>query len=295
MLEKMDEMLIGVKPQREWGLLVITYLFLGGSGAGLYVVSMYMDSLAGSLLGLFLVVVGAVLLLFDLGRPERFWRAFCRPGSSWISRGTFFITLLLVVGALQIAPAIPGLSSLPWGEGTAAGVTLKVMAALLAFLVMIYTGFVLSPSPAIPFWNSTFFPIIFLVYSLLAGVDFFILSSPLLGGAGVNLLALEKFQGYLVIACLVLILSHVSVMARGTTAARESMRLLTRGRFAVAFLGGVIIAGLFLPLALTGSLMLRAHAEVAVASLILAGILRLFGDYLFRYLMIRVGVYDSVM
>ena len=296
MLEKMDELLIGMKGQREWGLLIITYLFLGGSGAGLYVVSMYMNSFMGSILGLLLVVLGAILLLFDLGRPERFWRAFCKPGTSWISRGTFFITLLLVTGALQIAPSIPGLESLPWGEGTAIGLTLKVVAAVLAFLVMIYTGFVLSPSPAIPFWNSTFFPIIFLVYSLLAGVDFYLLSSPILGGgSGAELVMLERFQGYLAIACLVLIFSHISVMTTGTAAARESMRMLTRGRFALAFVGGVVIAGLLLPLALTGGLLWQARAEVALASLILAGILRLFGDYLFRYLMIRVGLYDSLM
>jgi len=41
MAARIDEFLIGVKPQREWGWLVISYLFLGGAGAGLFLISLY--------------------------------------------------------------------------------------------------------------------------------------------------------------------------------------------------------------------------------------------------------------
>ena len=40
MAARIDEFLIGVKPQREWGWLVISYLFLGGAGAGLFLISL---------------------------------------------------------------------------------------------------------------------------------------------------------------------------------------------------------------------------------------------------------------
>ena len=295
MVEKIDELLVGIRPQREWGILVIIYLFLGGSGAGLYAVSLYMNRPFESILGLVTVAVGALFLLFDLGRPERFWRAFMRPDTSWISRGTFFIALLLAAGTLQVAPSIPGLEFLPWGNGTMIGSILKGAAGILAVLVMTYTGFVLSPSPAIPFWNSPLVPAVFLGYSLLAGVDFFLLIERALGLGGGNLLFLERFQGLLTVVCLSLVVLHVGLMSVRTVAAQQTVRMLTRSPYAVLFVGGVLLAGLVAPLILTGKLILDRNTEVAVHSLVLAGFMRLSGDYLFRYLMVRTGCYDSII
>ena len=224
MIERIDALLVGVKPQREWGSLVVVYLFLGGAGAGLYAVSLYMERPFEAILGLAAVAVGALFLLLDLGRPERFWRAFLRPGTSWISRGTFFIALLLLFGAAQAAPSFPGLGFLPWGEGTTAGWMLKGTSALLAVLVMTYTGFVLSPSPAIPFWNSPLVPAVFLSYSMLAGVDLFLLLERAFGRAGGNLMVLERFQGHLTALCLAIVVLHVAVMSARTVAARETVK-----------------------------------------------------------------------
>ena len=290
MTARIDEFLIGVKPQREWGWLVITYLFLGGAGAGLFLISLYMDHAGAGALGLLVVLAGTILLLLDLGRPERFWRAFFRPQSSWISRGCFFITLLVVLGALQLTLSILGIE-LPSGIGA----TVKFVSAAAAVLVMIYTGFVLSPSAAIPFWNSTFFPIIFFAYSLLAGIDILILTSPVMPGPALDLAALERWQNYLVLGCLLLVLSHLSVMSGSAIAARESIRALTRGRWATLFLGGVIGLGLVVPLLLGWPLAGRSEMQTLFVVTIALAILRLFGDYLFRFLVIRAGMYDPLL
>ena len=92
----MNELMVGFKAQREWGTMIVTYLFMGGAGAGIYLVSMAVGSAAGAMLGLATVAVACLVLLADLGHPERFWRAFKRPARSWISRGTYFIPLLFV-------------------------------------------------------------------------------------------------------------------------------------------------------------------------------------------------------
>ena len=294
MAARIDEFLIGVKPQREWGWLVISYLFLGGAGAGLFLISLYMDHAWAGLLGLLVLVLGTLLLLLDLGRPERFWRAFFRPWSSWISRGCFFITFMVFFGALQIAPQVVGLGFL-WESGSALGSVIKAVSVAAAVLVMIYTGFVLSPSPAIPFWNSALFPVIFFVYSLLAGIDILILASPFLPGAPLDLVSLERLQIYLALACLLLVLSHLSVMSSSAVAARESIRLLTRGRWGLLFLGGVIVAGLVVPLALSWAVLWKSQAQAVFAFTVILALLRLFGDYLFRFLVIRVGLYDPLL
>jgi len=180
-----------VRLQRAWGLLVINYLFLGGAGAGLYLASLWVGSAWGELSGLVVVGVGTLFLFRDLGRPERFWRAFMRPRTSWISRGTIVITLLGGLGGLHALSALTGL-----GAGPAQS-ALAVAAGCMAVVVMVYTGFVLSPSPAIPFWNSAFFPMIFLAYSLLAGLDILILGGLTGLVAGVLLADLEGIYFHL--------------------------------------------------------------------------------------------------
>ncbi|HTM09142.1 MAG TPA: NrfD/PsrC family molybdoenzyme membrane anchor subunit [Verrucomicrobiae bacterium] len=293
-MSRIDEFFIGVKPQREWGWLVITYLFLGGAGAGLFLVSLYLRHGWAGALGIALLVAGAALLLVDLGRPERFWRAFFHPRTSWISRGCFFIAAVVVFGGVQTALRIMGLEAEPGTPAATVSVVMDSIAGAAALLVMIYTGFVLAPSPAIPFWNSAFFPMVFFVYSLLAAIDILILSSPLLPGAALDIAWLERSQGYLAVACLILLLSHLSIMSGSAVAARASIRLLTHGRWAPFFLGGVVGAGLIVPLAfftLAGGSDLKAvFAVTAVLAL-----LRLFGDYLFRFLVIRAGMYDPLL
>lgn len=285
---RLDEFLIDVKPQKEWGWLVITYLFLGGAGAGLFLASLYMGHPWAEGLGLLLLLVGTLFLLLDLGRPERFWRAFFRARTSWISRGCYFITALTVLGGLDL---------LLQSSGGDAGVVwlVKAGAAIAAVAVMVYTGFVLSPSPAIPFWNSTFFPVIFFAYSLLAGIDFLILASPVLPPPAIDLARLEKVQFGLVVLCLVMVMSHLSVMSSSALAARKSIQLLTRGKWGMLFLGGVIGVGLVLPLLLAWPAVWQPSFQTMFAITALLALLRLFGDYLFRFLVIRAGLYDPLL
>ncbi len=285
---RLDEFLIDVKPQKEWGWLVITYLFLGGAGAGLFLASLYMGHPWAEGLGLLLLLVGTLFLLLDLGRPERFWRAFFRARTSWISRGCYFITALTVLGGLDLLLQASGT------EGGVAGLV-KVGAAIAAVAVMVYTGFVLSPSPAIPFWNSTFFPVIFFAYSLLAGIDFLILASPVLPAPAIDLVRLEKIQFGLVILCLLMVMSHVSVMSSSALAARKSIQLLTRGKWGLLFIGGVIGVGMILPLLLAWPVVWQASFQTVFAITALLALLRLFGDYLFRFLVIRAGLYDPLL
>ena len=286
MSTRLDEFLIDVKPQKEWGWMVITYLFLGGAGAGLFLASLYINHPWAEALGLLLLVVGTLFLMLDLGRPERFWRAFFRARTSWISRGCFFITALVLLGTINI------LVQLNFMDAGRLAIFIQIAAATAAVAVMIYTGFVLAPSPAIPFWNSTFFPVIFFAYSLLAGIDFLILTSPLLPPPAIDIVHLEKVQFGLALLCLLLVLSHLSVMSGSAVAARQSIQLLTRGRWAVLFLGGVIGVGLVVPLLFAWPLLWEASFQTVFTITVMLAVLRLFGDYLFRFLVIRAGLYD---
>jgi sulfite dehydrogenase (quinone) subunit SoeC len=65
--------------QTEWvegrGFLLVLAFFLGGLGAGLYLLSMYLNFFAGMVTGFLIVAVGkgGAHFMF-LGKPWRFWR-----------------------------------------------------------------------------------------------------------------------------------------------------------------------------------------------------------------------------
>ena len=101
------------KTQSKWRWLIAAYLFLAGLGAGAYAAGVALDLLGGKAnssvakigvsLGLPCVLVGCLFLILDLGSPTKFWRAFMRPGTSWIARGTIIITIFMILDAIHIA------------------------------------------------------------------------------------------------------------------------------------------------------------------------------------------------
>ena len=78
-------------------------------------------------------------------------------------------------------------------------------------------------------------------------------------------------------------------------AARKSIQLLTRGKWAVLFLGGVIGIGLVVPLLFAWPMFWQAGFQTVFAVTAFLALLRLFGDYLFRFLVIRAGLYDPLL
>lgn len=289
-----DQFVIGFKPQRSWGKLAAVDFFLGGTGAGAFVISMYANLVAGMVIGWIAVAAGAVALLADLGRPGRFVRAGSRVGNSWISRGVVFTTLFLLFGVLRLAPE--WLVALPWKPGTGGGIAIQVVATIGALGVMMYTGFLLSQSPSIPFWNSTLLPLLFALSGLTCGAGVILLILPAIGERAVDLRSAEAVGISLLAASLVFLWVYLLNMASSTTAARESVQLLLKGRLAVPFLVGVTLVGIILPLLLSGIVYLSgAGFAVASPALAVAGILMLIGGYVFRYSVLKAGVYPPVI
>ena len=90
--------------QKDWGLGELLAFYLGGVGAGLYVLSQFMNFIPGLVIGFILVVFGKnIAHLVSASRPTIAFRALTRPGTSWISRGAYFILFFVIFGALDIA------------------------------------------------------------------------------------------------------------------------------------------------------------------------------------------------
>lgn len=278
--------------QREWRHLILFAFFLGGLGTGTFIISTALGLVSGSITGYLLTVVGKNLChLLYLGRPERFWRMLMRPRTSWIARGAIGILIFSVTGLPVILHQLQVLTLGPelyW--------TLVAVSFAAGFWVMLYTGFVMSASPSIPAWNSTLVPLLFVLYGFLGGLDIILVILGLQGGRAGDLLVavttLELWElGLLLCACLLTVM-YVAIMSTGTRTTREAARRLLRGELAVIFLGGVVGFGLLIPLALTVLGLWLGPLPIAQ---ILTGLLALSGSLLFRWALLRVGLYAPLI
>src|SRR3972149_2105239 len=173
--------------QHEWvdrrGIFLWIAFYTGGLGGGLYLVSLLFNSLWGMFISWIIVAVikGGAHLIF-LGRPWRAWRIVFRPNSSWLSRGIIFVLGFVVFSAAQMALTY-------WAPGTALEIVFKVLAGLAALAVAGYTGFVLNTIKAVPFWNSTLLPVLFVLYGIMGGFGMAVLISVNGGGIDIALFA----------------------------------------------------------------------------------------------------------
>ena len=269
-------------PQEEWSWLVAIDLFLGGLGGGLFLLyQIFGLSSAVALLSLGLVVLGGLVLLSELGHPLRALRALLKPFSSWISRGVIFVALFLIFGALYVAPAFESFSWLPWGDDPTAKKTIGAIAGAAALLVTLYPGFVLAASPSIPFWNSPLLPVLFFSHSLMgaSGVVFLLAPFALNGAA---LPAIRVVGEVLIATNFALIAIYLLTLRGAGLAAREAVRRLSEGALGWTFQVGVVLVGMILPLAVV--IWLPSAAAFA-------GICILIGALLFRYCVLKAGVY----
>ena len=153
--------------QTEWikdrGIFLWLAMYAGGLGGGLYLVSLYFDSLLGMLVSL--VIVAGLKGSFHfayLGKPLRFWRVMLRPRTSWLARGFWFVLLFVIFVAVQITLSF-------FAPGTGWEVLLKILAGLMAVGLMVYTGFVLNSVKAVSLWNSSLVPVLFITWGLMGG------------------------------------------------------------------------------------------------------------------------------
>jgi formate-dependent nitrite reductase membrane component NrfD len=262
--------------QEEWSWLVAIDLFLGGLGGSLFLLFLVLDLPPFiALLSLGFVLLGGLVLLAELGHPLRAWRAICRPRTSWISRGVIFVLVFLISAALYIAPALGPFSALPWSSASLGGKAIGAIAGLSAFLVTLYPGFVLSFSPSIPFWNSPLLPVLFFSHSVLAAMGIALLLFP--GVPGIASLAAA-----IIIANLIMVAIYLLTLKRSGLAARDAVRRLNEGPLGRTFWIGVIFVGMIIPL---------AAVLAGPAATVLAGVTMVIGALLFRYCVLKAGVY----
>jgi len=287
------EWMVKYTAQSEWierrGILMWLAEVGSGLGAGLYLISLYFDNLLGMFLGwLMIIVLKGGFHLAYLGKPLRFWRIIFKPGTSWMSRGFIFMVLFVGFGAIQLAIS-------QWAPAAAGAVTtFKVLTGISAFLLVIYTGFVMNYVNGIPFWNSALLPLLFVLSGALDGAGLIIaigLSGG--GGAGVHIEAAETLSRVLLIGTAVVIAVYLWSGAYMGPAGKEAVIRLVRGSIAPVLWIGVVACGIIIPVVISVSTLFVGEMSSALLLVGIAG--ETVGAFCLKYSILKAGVYSPLI
>lgn len=174
-----------------FGELAIAYLFLGGVGAGcvcaaslldltivkepfgnaLYMQGPSVDSSARIIdyafaASFFLLLAGCACLIFDLGRLDRIVYLFINPTQSWMTIGVYSLAILIVLGAFLAFVRFFYFPRISRGLVFVC----EIAAIILAFVVMLYTGFLLDTLTGAALWHSPWLPLLFMLSSVSGGI-----------------------------------------------------------------------------------------------------------------------------
>jgi formate-dependent nitrite reductase membrane component NrfD len=290
-----------------WGWEIPAYLFLGGTAAGLMILSTLLSRRTGprspaarwlALGAPALVSLGMVALFLDLAHRAHVWRFYLAfrwtsPMSwgAWILLVVYPVTLLFGLAALDdrqagqverlagrfgLAAAVTRLRVIGQARGPAlAWVHLGVGVAL-----GVYTGILLSTLGARALWGSALLGPLFLVSGLSTGAALMMLL-PLEAG---ERHALVRWDLLAIGAELVLLFLVLAGLSTGGAEARAAAHLLLGGSFTAPFWTAVVLVGLVVP-ALLEVLEDRYHHRVTA----MAPALVLVGGLALRWILVAAG------
>ena len=274
-----------------FGWKVIAYLFLAGVGGGaagvgaaihLILPEAELVTRASVILGAPLVVVGCVLLFFDLGRPQAAFRALSRPSQAWIARGTIILTAFIVLEAIQFVWWIwPFHASM---SDSFLFTFLNVLGGIFGVLTVLYTGFLFDTTRSIPFWSTPILPLLFLVSGVSTGIMGLIIILLLLGvSVDGEIDLLRQIDLFLILFEGLILFFYLHGMHE-VTAARASVQRLVKEDLSAAFWGGVVLIGLVTPF------LSEVFLGEMVFAIVLACLCGLVGGIYVRYVVVNAAV-----
>lgn len=305
----------GVPLPPRWGWYVILYFFVGGLAAGCYAIAAALD-LAGEprdrdtvrtgyLLALPGLLICTLLLIIDLGRPERFWHMLIKSKHvpalllkywSPISLGSWILAVFGLFAFVAFVGAVVDAGRLRWraAERAVAGVRRLPSGVRVAWLALGilagcalggYTG-VLLVGTTRPVWYNAI-PLGGLFLASAASTSYALLLLLLLrrgrAAADPALVKLSDADGWALLielALVVLLLLMLGAVARP----------IVSGVYGALFWIGVVIVGLVLPLLLH----VRHSERSAFAGLRGRAVLVLIGGLVLRFVVVMAPQWPRV-
>jgi protein NrfD len=202
-----------------WHWLIVVYFILGALAGGTYFLSAMIDltgrdrrlARLGYYITLPVLLVIGIVLIVDLGRPDRFWHLLVanhtlRPMFKWwvpMSTGSWAVPLFSFFALLSFVAAFAEQRRTGWRWAYRlrppgiVGWLVAVPGMLLALHIMGYTGVMLSVLNR-PVWSDTpLFGLLFIVSAVTMGAALLALMARLLGQDSPGVAALERIWVWL--------------------------------------------------------------------------------------------------
>lgn len=309
--------------QLTWSWQPALYLFLGGMGAGAFIMAAVLfliDKTKHRLVtcismwaAFASLAVGLLLLLSELITPVRgimMWQSFSHF-TSWMTYGAwgaFGALAVFALSALLATRPVGNWLADHWKWFKAHGMGLRTVLAwigiALGVFVAVYTGMLLMTADGVPLWDSPLLPCLFTVSAFDTGVALVeviavMLSKkdPLAPRAAVLMERIVIVLVVLEVAVLAIFL-QVMLSADPATAsgaaANYSAELLTTGGLATVFWGMVVACGLAIPLVMA-LLGLALHKRETRPIMLIGAAGALIGGCELRFLVLAAGVHASIL
>jgi formate-dependent nitrite reductase membrane component NrfD len=288
------EWMVNPMQQTDWiqgqGVLIWLAEVFSSLGTGLYLVSIFVSSWWGALIGWFIIVsLKLPLHILYLGKPTRFWRAmppFTNAWkTSWIARGSFFTAVYSLFGIFQLATSYAAPNS-------GIDILMKIVAGFFCVLTAMYCGFMMSYCKSVPFWNTGLLPIVIMNAGIADGIALLIAVGMITGG--VDFSTMEAVTRILLLVNVLLIGTLIMNAFYQSDTAGLSARELLAGRAAAPFWGGVIVLGILLPMGLSLQTLL-AGGSATHGLMIGAVIAHTMGAFALKYCILKVGIYEPIL
>ncbi|MBO8126560.1 MAG: polysulfide reductase NrfD [Firmicutes bacterium] len=273
-----------------WNVYIAIYLFLAGISAGSAVLAAVNQlfgiweekvTKAAAYVAPFPVMGGLLALVLDLSRPLNFYQVMLHYNwTSVMSWGVVFLNLFPPVALLFAVSHFTG-----WFEKYRKALAVAVMA--LGVGIGTYAGLLLAAISANPLWGNPVLGVLFLVSALSTGV-----CAAMLVAQFVFKVSHQSLKGLAVVDSTLIILELVviAVLLIGWAVAPtggKALQILLAGEYAGIFLGGVLVFGLLVPLALN-LLELGAFGKARHIPAV-APLLVLVGGYFLRHVIVYAG------
>lgn len=290
-----------------WGLPLALDLFLAAMGAGAFMFAVAIDfadtrknrtvSTIGALVAPWPAIIGVLLLVVDLGNPQRFWEMVLKrhaggaltlqspylqfnPGSV-MSYGTWLLVFFITISLVYIVAA---LLAYPFKWGEVLKKIVGVAGLPFALGVTLYTGVLLSGTANV-LWNTWLLPILFVISAMVTGIASIVLilaALRVLGWVeeeGAQIPKMEKFNSQLIILQLAVVV--LFVLFKITTVPMLSIIGLGYG---LLWWIGIVGLGLVVPMVWG----LKGDAKAPQNSLGVAALV-LLGGFFLRYVILMAG------
>ena len=194
------------------------------------------------------LAIGSAFLLADLGSPAKAFLAGMKPGTSWIARGFWIISIFMVLAFLHFVLHLFTEAGQTGGGRTLLNV-IAILGIVFAVGTMAYTGILLGASKGIPFWRTGAVPVVFVVSALVTGHFTIMLGMAMLQDRGtaaapLRVMALEAVV--LVVVEVLAIFFFLQEAFRFPDARESAERILRKRMFVV----GYFLLGLAVPVVL---------------------------------------------